>query len=133
MQSRQIASSKDAIFSMPGSGYCQNTNKVAGPAIRAKEKKMFFAQNLYDLRECTGFVSGTDLHSVFRDLLGEPSPSGKGKISWQSLKALPVAETIRELIKSESAFLDAVREYTGALPSPRTLQLGDLFRDGLGK
>ena len=34
------------------------------------------AQMLYDLRTMTGFISGDDLHNLFREVLGEPSPSG---------------------------------------------------------
>lgn len=38
------------------------------------------AQHLYDLRELTGYASGTDLHDEFRQLLDEPSPSGYATI-----------------------------------------------------
>lgn len=39
------------------------------------------AQKLYDLREKYEFCSGSDLHEFFSDLLGDPSPSGKTKLS----------------------------------------------------
>lgn len=39
------------------------------------------AQDLYDLREATGFVSGTDLQAAFTELVGEPSPKGKTPIT----------------------------------------------------
>ena len=35
------------------------------------------AQDMYDIREASGICSGTDLHDLFREVLGEPSPSGK--------------------------------------------------------
>jgi hypothetical protein len=34
------------------------------------------AQKVYDLREETGFCSGSDLHEFFMGQLGDPSPSG---------------------------------------------------------
>lgn len=37
-------------------------------------------QTLYDVREITGCVSGQDLHAIFTELVGEPSPSGKKEI-----------------------------------------------------
>ena len=38
-------------------------------------------QTLYDLRELTGFVSGTDLQDMFYMLVGKMSPSGNDEIS----------------------------------------------------
>jgi len=35
------------------------------------------AQELYDLREETGYCSGLDLHEWFNEQLGDPSPSGR--------------------------------------------------------
>lgn len=34
------------------------------------------AQHLYDLRTMTGFIGGNELHELFRQLVGEPSPKG---------------------------------------------------------
>jgi hypothetical protein len=38
------------------------------------------AQELYDFREATGFVSGMDLHGFFLSATGDMSPSGKVEI-----------------------------------------------------
>jgi hypothetical protein len=45
------------------------------------------AQILYDVREITGFVSGSDLHEIFREVCGEPSPSGHVEIKPAKLPA----------------------------------------------
>lgn len=34
------------------------------------------AQQLYDTREITGFVSGSDLHEIFAECFSDPSPKG---------------------------------------------------------
>ena len=44
-------------------------------------KGVIQAQVLYDLRETSGFCSGTDLHEFFRAAAGEPSPAGARLIS----------------------------------------------------
>lgn len=42
------------------------------------------AQDLYDLREITGFCSGSDLHELFDHLISDPSPPGCEKIpTWR--------------------------------------------------
>jgi hypothetical protein len=38
------------------------------------------AQTLYDLRQLTGYVSGTDLHEFFWQQIGDPSPKGDKEI-----------------------------------------------------
>ena len=46
------------------------------------------AQYIYDLRDTTGFISGTDLHDLFREVLdGEPSPAGNAEIPIEKLEA----------------------------------------------
>jgi hypothetical protein len=37
-------------------------------------------QAIYDLREVTGFVSGSDLHDIFDEALGTPVPSGNDEL-----------------------------------------------------
>lgn len=44
------------------------------------------AQMLYNLRELTGFISGNDLHELFIDLVGEPSPSGYMEFELEDLE-----------------------------------------------
>lgn len=47
------------------------------------------AQDLYDWRERTGAISGTDLHNLFRTLLdGEPSPPGRTILYVEEIQAL---------------------------------------------
>ena len=43
------------------------------------------AQVLYDVREITGFVSGSDLHKIFWDVCENPSPSGYSEIDENKL------------------------------------------------
>lgn len=38
------------------------------------------AQELYDLREATGFCDGADLHRFFEVQTGNPSPAGEAEI-----------------------------------------------------
>ena len=46
------------------------------------------AQQLYDWRDETGAISGTDLHMLFQELIGDPSPSGHVAIPIAALVAL---------------------------------------------
>jgi hypothetical protein len=55
------------------------------------------AQVLYDVREVTGFVSGSDLHEIFREVCGEPSPSGHVKINPAKLPAHVRMELVKEV------------------------------------
>jgi hypothetical protein len=51
--------------------------------------KQISAQDLYDWRERTAEISGSDLHELFRELLdGEPSPEGARPISVKKLGEL---------------------------------------------
>jgi len=38
-------------------------------------KRMITCQFLSDLRTLTGFISGSELHELFRELVGTPSPT----------------------------------------------------------
>ena len=56
------------------------------------------AQELYDLRELTGFCSGSDLHDLFLQVVGDPSPKGDVRISAPRLIEFPLGgEAIRRL------------------------------------
>jgi hypothetical protein len=70
------------------------------PEVTEDEKiRDVTAQHLYDLRELTGFVSGTDLHALFRDVCnGEPSPSGETTIELSSLEKSEVGKQALELL-----------------------------------
>lgn len=48
----------------------------------------FTAQKLYDWREETAAISGSDLHTLFHELVGDPSPAGRTPISLEKLIAL---------------------------------------------
>lgn len=72
------------------------------------------AQHLYDLREVTGFVSGEDLHDLFRQVAeGEPSPSGRVEVDMEALAASPVGATALEKLNSPLwQVLPEVGDYT---------------------
>ena len=46
------------------------------------------AQQLYDWRDETGAISGTDLHMLFQELIGDPSPAGNTPILMADLAQL---------------------------------------------
>lgn len=46
---------------------------------------MLTAQALYDRREERGEIDGTDLHSLFADICGDPSPAGRTLIDVDTL------------------------------------------------
>jgi hypothetical protein len=52
------------------------------------KEKMMICQVLYNLRDCTAWVSGNDLHEIFYSLVGEFSPSGKKEFSLSKLKEI---------------------------------------------
>ena len=60
------------------------------------------AQMLYDLRTMTGFISGDDLHNLFRDVLGEPSPSGYMEFEVSALSNARYGEKALAELKRES-------------------------------
>jgi hypothetical protein len=70
---------------------------------------VFQAQRLYDLREATGFISGNDLHELFRELCeGEPSPSGYTPVE------IPEGHWVIRVIAEETNNLEAgVEKYFG--------------------
>lgn len=49
---------------------------------------MITAQDLYDWREATAAISGTDLHRLFQDILGDPSPAGRRPIGLADIAEL---------------------------------------------
>ena len=49
------------------------------------------AQQLYDWRETTSAISGTDLHMLFQELTGDPSPAGDTPIPMAALALLAEA------------------------------------------
>lgn len=57
-----------------------------------------YAQMLYDLREATGFCSGTDLHDLFRSVCSSPSPSGDLLIVKKRLTWYPLGEDALRLL-----------------------------------
>ena len=46
------------------------------------------AQQLYNWREQTQEISGTELAQLFQELTGEPSPSGRTKIDMDAVAAI---------------------------------------------
>jgi hypothetical protein len=45
-------------------------------------------QNLYDWREETEAISGTDLQRLFERICGEPSPAGATPVNWDVLNTV---------------------------------------------
>lgn len=45
------------------------------------------AQTLYDIREEFGHIDGMQLHRLFQELTGDPSPSGRTEIDADALSA----------------------------------------------
>lgn len=59
------------------------------------------AQDLYDIRDITACISGTDLHETFRVLFdGEPSPSGKATITAHELESAPYGTILLEAART---------------------------------
>lgn len=61
------------------------------------------AQQLYDWREETSAISGMDLHMLFQELVGDPSPRGKTEIDVDKLRDLA-----EQGYKDAQAVLDAL-------------------------
>lgn len=69
-------------------------------------------QALYDLRETTGFVSGTDLHDIFSRLNGDPSPSGMQPLDLEDLKRVS-PESAELLLKRTWTAIPPMAKYVG--------------------
>jgi len=64
------------------------------------------AQHLYDLRELTGFISGTELHDFFRAIAdGEPSPSGTIIFKAKEIQNFPDQPREQKLIAHQAIAL----------------------------
>mgnify|MGYP000859624637 CR=1 FL=1 len=50
------------------------------------------AQALYDWRDRTGAISGTELHQLFQTLTGDPSPRGRTPIFLAALAMLAATD-----------------------------------------
>lgn len=69
-------------------------------------------QEIYDLRECTGFISGTDLHDFFIELINDPSPSGNGEVSEAEILACNGGDEVLALLNTPvRTILSDIREY----------------------
>jgi len=66
--------------------------------VTRKERRAMKIQTLYDLRELTGFVSGTDLQDMFHEILGEMSPSGNCEIGAAALASNDVGKEALRLL-----------------------------------
>lgn len=64
------------------------------------------AQVLYDLRQLTGYCSGTDLHDFFRQNVGDPSPSGNVEIP-----DIVVPDNAKQLIRNLASATEAMTAY----------------------
>lgn len=72
------------------------------------------AQELYDLREETGYCSGSDLHEWFQKQLGDPSPSGRTLVFADQAEMFVVKSAISiinsgALPETEQAMMKAMR------------------------
>lgn len=69
--------------------------------VEYNQYRFLTCQEIYDLRELTGFCSGLDLHDFFRGIVGEPSPSGYRLIKRETLKISQLGREILELMDSK--------------------------------
>lgn len=75
---------------------------------------MYTLQDLYDWREATAEISGTDLHYLFQDLVGDLSPSGRIVLDIERLREL--AETNVDAA-SATAALEQPAGHWASLPN----------------
>lgn len=76
-------------------------------------------QEIYDLRELTGFISGNDLHDFFRELVDDPSPSGNIEIDEAKLLQTEQGKQVLALLNSpfREHLADLVEEMKKAVDS----------------
>ncbi len=79
------------------------------------------AQDLYDLRAATGFISGADLHSAFDELVGEMSPPGKVAVEVPDDHWLAQAAKFGSAAEFNSAMQRHEPEFDASLLSPRVI------------
>ena len=65
-----------------------------------REPKKVSLQEIYDLRELTGFISGKDLHDFFHKLVGDPSPSGNVEVDEDKLTQTKMGKKVLDLLNS---------------------------------
>jgi hypothetical protein len=68
-------------------------------------------QFLYDLRTLTGFISGSDLHELFRKLVGDPSPKGNRVIE-DLYRAFELCPELGSAM-NDPAWLEKAKSYSG--------------------
>lgn len=89
-----------------------------------------YAQHLYDLREMTGFISGEDLHELFREFMdGEPSPSGYLFVDIPDYHWV-VREMAAEL-ETLSKLMESIKAYSPEILDERSLDDLVWFRENL--
>lgn len=76
-----------------------NMSKVFERETNESPKKVSL-QEIYDLRELTGFISGNDLHDFFRELVNDPSPSGRVEVNEATLMETDQGKQILALLNS---------------------------------
>lgn len=72
------------------------------------ERTIMYAQTLYDLRQLTGFCSGTDLHKFFQRAIGDPSPAGSVEVP---VTQDEIFDEIFPLLYEKSIAVSAMRDY----------------------
>lgn len=71
-----------------------------------RKSKTMKAQALYDLRQLTGYCSGTDLHDFFREQTGDPSPVWEVEIDEGVIPA-----EVKHPLSNLAAATNAMRKY----------------------
>lgn len=77
------------------------TNSELFMTITARTNQQLIAQDLYDCRELIGEISGNELHSLFRDLAGEPSPKGATVVDRDALREHPIGFKMALLLSAQ--------------------------------
>ena len=90
---------------------CAAASRSLRIRFSGNQRERLAAQDLYDLRTMTGFCSGQDLHALFSEVVGEPSPSGKVQLDHEKMLASPVGRMALTLLDDPLAIIRSTSDY----------------------